>query len=52
MKAKKQLKFSKETIILLDNTAKKSLNGGNHQLNPAASNPPVCVTGRISECWC
>lgn len=28
MKAKKSLKFSKETVILLDKTPKKSINGG------------------------
>ncbi|WP_160137238.1 hypothetical protein [Chryseobacterium sp. c4a] len=28
MKTKKTLKFSKETVALLDKTAKKSINGG------------------------
>ncbi|MCL8538188.1 MULTISPECIES: hypothetical protein [Chryseobacterium] len=29
MKTRKILKFSKETVILLDKTAKQSINGGN-----------------------
>ncbi|MDN3692976.1 hypothetical protein QWZ06_12130 [Chryseobacterium tructae] len=29
MKTKKTLKFSKETVILLDNTSKKAVKGGN-----------------------
>ncbi|MDN3692973.1 hypothetical protein QWZ06_12115 [Chryseobacterium tructae] len=48
MKAKKQLKFSKETILFLDNTAKKSINGGNDRLN--ARSTPYCITGEAS-CW-
>ncbi|MCL8538192.1 hypothetical protein M9991_15080 [Chryseobacterium gallinarum] len=52
MKTRKTLKFSKETVILLDKTAKKSINGGAKQLNAGASSPPVCATGRWSDCWC
>ncbi|QIY89839.1 hypothetical protein [Chryseobacterium gallinarum] len=49
MKTKKTLKFSKETVILLDNTAKKLINGGNQAF--ASNTRPQC-TSRISDCFC
>ncbi|WP_160137239.1 hypothetical protein [Chryseobacterium sp. c4a] len=52
MKPKKTLKFSKETVTLLDNTTKKTVNGGAKQLNVDTSSPPICITGGFSNCWC